>query len=88
MELKIASRQRQDSTGALHTFHYYLTSDYISSGSFCCENYGVRISEDSGETAVFPSITVSALRMDELMSLLVENRIGPSALSDVVVDWL
>ena len=35
-----------------------------------------------------PGITVSAQRVDELLSLLVEHRVSPTALADVVADWL
>ena len=88
MEFKIATRQSQDQNGVLHMFHYYLTIDQIHAGAFFCENYGVRISDENGESAAIPSITVSALRMDELMTLLVDNRVSPSGLTDVVMDWI
>jgi len=88
MELKVASRQLQDQNGILHIFHYYLTIDQINVGTFFCENYGVKISEENGESTVIPSITVSALRMDELMTLLVDNKVSPSGLTDVVMDWV
>ena len=35
-----------------------------------------------------PGISVSAQRVDELLSLLVEHRVSPAALADVVADWL
>ena len=35
-----------------------------------------------------PGITTSASRIDQLITLLVDNRVGPSGLSDVVADWL
>ena len=44
--------------------------------------------EDGGEDASVPGITVSAQRVDELLSLLVEHRVSPAALADVVADWL
>ena len=41
-----------------------------------------------GDTAAVPGITTSALRIDELMTLLVEHGVGPASLRDVVDDWL
>ena len=83
MEIKIASRTCPDELGRSRTFHYSLKS-----GAFSCENYGVKISEDDGDTAAVPGITTSALRIDELMTLLVEHGVGPASLRDVVDDWL
>ena len=88
MELKIASRQCLDQDGKTRNFHYFLTIDQVDSPHFCCENYGVRITEDSGGETVIPSITTSATRIDQLMTLLVDNRVGPAGLSDVVAEWL
>ena len=88
MEIKIATRHWEDDLGRPRRFHYFLTVDPIDTGRFFCENYGVRISEDGGESQTVPGITVSAMRIDELMTMLVEHQVGPSALADVVVDWL
>ena len=49
---------------------------------------GCGVWEDGGEDASVPGITVSAQRVDELLSLLVEHRVSPTALADVVADWL
>ena len=88
MELKIASRNWTDLEGHPRSFHYYLTVDQIETPGFCCENYGVRIEEDGGDSACIPSITTSALRIDELMTLLTDHLVGPAGLHDVVSDWL
>ena len=88
MEIKIASRTCPDELGRSRTFHYSLPVDTVESGAFSCENYGVKISEDDGDTAAVPGITTSALRIDELMTLLVEHGVGPASLRDVVDDWL
>lgn len=88
MELKIATRQCRDQGGLPRCFHYFLTIDQEQTPRLFCENYGVRImEEDGGETAI-PAITTSASRIDELLTLLVDNRVGPAGLSDVVADWL
>ena len=88
MEIKIASRTCPDELGCPHMFHYSLTVDAVESGAFSCENYGIRITEEGGDTAVIPGITTSALRIDELMTLLVSHGVGPASLRDVVDDWL
>ena len=69
MEIKIASRTCPDELGRPRTFHYALTVDTVEAGPFSCENYGVRISEEQGDSVSIPGITTSALRIDELMML-------------------
>ena len=88
MEIKIASRTCPDELGHSRTFHYALTVDTVEAGAFCCENYGVRVWEEGGGTACIPGITTSALRIDELMTLLITHSVGPASLRDVVDDWL
>lgn len=88
MELKIASRQCADQKGNSRKFHYFLTVDQEESPRFCCENYGVRIAEEDGGDISIPRITTSAARIDELITLLVDNRVGPGGLEDVIADWL
>lgn len=88
MELKITSRQCADQAGNSRKFHYFLTVDQEESAHFCCENYGVRIAEEKGGDVSIPRITTSAARIDELMTLLVDNRVGPAGLEDVIADWL
>ena len=78
-QVNIASRKWRDAQGRERRFHY---------GLLICEDYGVRVWEDGGEDASVPGITVSAQRVDELLSLLVEHRVSPTALADVVADWL
>ena len=87
-EVKIASRTCPDEFGRPRTFHYALTVDTVESDTFSCENYGVRISEESGDTAAIPGITTSAVRIDELLTLLVEHGVSPTALPDVISDCL
>ena len=88
MEFKITSRTITDEQGSPRKFHYSLLVDQIEGGHFACENYGVRITEEGGECASIPGITTSAMRIDELMTLLVEHRVSPTSLTDVVTDWL
>ncbi|MGE4276798.1 MAG: DUF6514 family protein [Lawsonibacter sp.] len=88
MEIRIATRQCTDDFGTQRCFQYFLTVDQVATGSFCCEDYGVRITEENGNSSAIPSITTSAMRIDELMTLLVEYQVGPIGLPDVVADWL
>ena len=89
MEIKIATRACRASEGAGRTFTYYLTVDQEESSRFAFENYGVRIVEEPGrDSACLPGITTSATRIDQLITLLVDNQVGPAGLADVVADWL
>ncbi len=88
MELKIARRHCRDQSGNTRCFHYFLTISQEETPNFCCENYGVRVTEEGGGEAVIPSITPSAARIDELITLLVDNQVGPAGLADVIADWL
>lgn len=88
MEVKIASRMVSDEQGLQRRYYYSLLVDQVESGDFFCENYGVSVQEENGDSASIPSITTSAMRIDELITLLVENKVGPTTLADVVADWL
>lgn len=88
MEVKIATRRCKDPQGVSRLFHYYLTVDQVETPRFACENYGVRIAEEAGDEACCPSLTTSAARIDQLITLLVDNKVGPAGLADVVEDWL
>ena len=88
MEIKIATRHCRDQVGQSRCFHYYLTIDQEETPRFACENYGVRIIDETGSETTLPALTTSATRIDELMTLLVDHRVGPAGLADVVSDWL
>ena len=88
MEVKVATRQCQDHRESPRRFRYFLTIDQEETPQFFCENYGVRVAEESGTETVIPKITTSAARIDELIALLVENQVGPAGLMDVVTEWL
>jgi hypothetical protein len=62
--------------------------DELEAGSFFCEQYGVKIAEEDGDCAQIRGITTSAVRIDELMTTLVEQQVSPTVLEDVVQDWL
>ncbi len=88
MEYKVATKQCRDDQGRLRTFHYFLTVDLEGSSRFVMENYGVRITEEDGEACTLPALTTSPSRIDELITILVDNLVGPVGLADVVQDWL
>lgn len=88
MELQIACRTVTDETGRQRRFHYSLLVEQIETEHFACENYGVRILEENGCASAVPGVTTSATRIDELFTLLVDNCVGPTALNDVVADWI
>jgi len=88
MDIHIATRSVQDELGRTRSFHYYLIVDVVDSGSFCCENYGVRITEDEHNTCALPALTVSAERIDRLVTTLVDNAVGPVGLRDVIEEWI
>ena len=88
MELYITSRQVTGEDGRSHCFQYYLVVEQVDSGSFQCENYGVRIVEEGGASSSIPGLTTSAVRIDQLMTILADNSVGPAGLEDVIRDWL
>lgn len=88
MDIHIATRSLADESGQARTFHYFLTVDVIETERFCCENYGVRITEQDKMTAAVPALTTSAERIDQLMTALVDNSVGPVGLRDIIEDWL
>lgn len=88
MEYKVATRECRDDQGKLRIFHYFLTVDLEGSSRFIMENYGVRITEEDGDACTLPALTTDPSRIDELVSVLVDNLVGPVGLTDVVQDWL
>jgi len=88
MDIHIATRSVLDESGRTRRFHYFLIVDVVDSGSFCCENYGVRITEDEHNTCALPALTVSAERIDRLVTTLVDNAVGPVGLRDVIEEWI
>ena len=89
MEIKIATRACRDPEGADRTFTYYLTVDQEEGPRFCLrELRGAHRGGAGRDSACLPGLTTSAARIDQLMTLLVDNRVGPAGLADIVADWL
>ena len=80
-QVNVASRKWRDAQGRERRFHYGLLIREVAAEPFFCEDYGVRVWEDGGEDASVPGVTTSAQRVDE-------HRVSPTALADVVADWL
>jgi len=86
-EYKVASRTCVDPEGRTRQFHYYLTVDLEESPRFCMEHYGVKITEEPGPVALHPAITTSPTHIDELITLLADNTVGPAGADDVIREW-
>jgi len=87
MEQMIAVRTFQDESGKTRRFRYWLLTEQAGSPPFCCESYGVRVLEEDGECASFPSLTTDPAAIDKLMTLLVDGLVGPASLGDIVEDF-
>ena len=88
MEYYITSRQVEGEDGISRCFQYFLLVEQVDSVNFQCENYGVRIAEEGVVSSALPGLTTSAVRIDQLMTMLVDNTVGPVGLEDVIRDWL
>ena len=87
-ELFLETVELADQNGAVRRYDYSILIGEMDVGPYACESYGVKISEQGGGQASVPNITCSASRIDELSGLLVRNGVTPTALRDVVLDWL
>lgn len=87
-ELYLDSLTVTDEGGRTRHWDYCITVDEIGAGRFCCENYGVRVSERGGGSAAVRGITCSMDRIRELGAMLVCGAVSPVSLADVVEDWL
>ena len=90
-EVKIASRTVPDEFGRPR--HLPIMPSPVRYGRnptlFPAKTYGVRISEESGDTAAIPGITTSAVRIEEPVDPSWWNTgVSPTALPDVISDWL
>lgn len=78
--LLVGRREIQD-----QPMDYYLLAEECEN---LCENYGVEISCASGEDVAVPGITPSQNKITGLLALLLQHTVTPSALRDIVDDWL
>ena len=87
-ETYISTACAVDQQGRPHTFHYYLLSQQVQSGSFFCEDLGIAIHEEGGTTVRIPGITPNRTRLEQLMTMLIRNAATPLNLPEIVEDWL
>ena len=88
-EMMVGARTASGEDGRQHRFEYFvLIGEMEVAGHLACESYGVKIRERGGDTAALPNLTVSAGRIDSLLTLLKRNTVGPAGVRDVVDDWL
>lgn len=76
-------------TGKKLHLEYYLVSSPVMGG--CAESYGVEIkasSDDGTDYAGIENITMTGTKILGLIDLLAAGTVTPTALSDVVQDWL
>ena len=87
-ELFLDTVELTDPAGAVRRFDYSILVGEMDVGLYACESYGVKVAEQGGEQARVENITCSASRIDELSDLLTRGGVTPTALRDVVLDWL
>lgn len=87
-ELFLETVELTDQAGAVRRYDYSILVGEMDVGSYACESYGVKVAEQGGEQACVENITCSASRIDELSGLLTRGGVTPTALRDVVLDWL
>lgn len=88
-ELFVERTVTADDRGNHRSYEYSILIDEMEIGRFSCESYGVKILErDTGGVAAVSHLTVSAARADQLVRMLIRNTVTPTALSDVIQDWL
>ena len=88
MELKIASRFLTDEAGKTAPPPLFSAGGRAGGGELLLRTVRVKIAEEDGDCAQIRGITTSAVRIDELMTTLVEQQVSPTVLEDVVQDWL
>ena len=69
-ELKLDTRSCQDEQGTLHIFHYFVLIELSDLFGSCTEQYGIRITEEHGDTASIANITSDITRIHTLLTLL------------------
>ena len=85
----IHTRNTRTWTGEQLHLEYYLLSEPIMGG--CADSYDVEVLARSGnevEYAGVPGITLTGTRILQLIDRLAAGTVTPTALYDVVQDWL
>lgn len=80
---------RQSAQAVEHCWRYGLLVEDVEVDGFCCESYGVVITNEiTGESTRYRHVTVNAQEALKLLNALARNAVTPTALMDVVEDWL
>lgn len=80
---------RQPAQAAEYCWRYGLLAEDVEVDGFYCESYGIVIlNENTGESAQRRHITVNDQKALALLNMLAGNAVTPTALADVVEDWL
>lgn len=92
-ELLFSSRDIQSEEGRKYKLNYYLLVEDVSGkeGNIICENYGVIVSNESEgkqEKIEILNITMSTVKIQNLLKLLSDNFVTSTTTYDVIVDWL
>lgn len=71
------------------SWQYGLLVEDIAVDGFCCESYGVMITDRAtGQVHRRRHVTVNAQDAAALLGLLARGQVSPAALDDVLEDWL
>lgn len=85
-ELFVASRTLDQGTHCPFMITYFILVETLAED---LEQYGVKIVENNSQKfAIVSGITISAERISMLANLLVRGTVTPTALLDVLADWL
>lgn len=81
----VATRKILAENGNLLILQYFLLKE---GGDFQKEKCGVMIQErNSGEKALAPNLSTSAVRVFRLIRRLADHTVTPTSLMDVLADW-
>ena len=79
-ETLIGVQKVLDENGKIYQFSYYR----MDSG----KDYGVCIRDQEGSMAMAPGVTTQRRRINALLRRLMRGGVSPTALGDVLEDWL
>lgn len=89
-ELLVGESTQQTEDGREYTCNYaILIREVDEREGFSWESYGVQVTlRQTGESACYPDLTISASRIGSLAEQLCRGGVTPCAVGDVVADWL
>lgn len=87
-KLKYTSCEVTDLFGKQRIFEYFFLVEEIETPRLFLEHYGVSVEEPQGDCKMMAGISTNFQRVEELMCLLVKNKVSPTTCEDVLADWL